>query len=160
MNRIDINENGIAWSSDVKNKFSNCKDSQGCVGVHTLESGINIVDLPDGLKDEHFIVWNRLSGLSDFKKLWGKISTDLDSGNYTITIDNNFPTQVFNGKKYVVLSTSSWLGGKNIFMGVVYLIVGALCFLLGLIFFIINCIKPRELGDTKLLTWNRDFEEN
>lgn len=38
---------------------------------------------------EHFIVWMRTAGLPDFRKLWGKIKTDLDPGEYIITIQNS-----------------------------------------------------------------------
>eukprot|EP01091_Cochliopodium_minus_P002290 TRINITY_DN12151_c0_g1_i1.p1 TRINITY_DN12151_c0_g1~~TRINITY_DN12151_c0_g1_i1.p1 ORF type:complete len:335 (-),score=62.43 TRINITY_DN12151_c0_g1_i1:96-1100(-) len=157
--QVIIANNGIAWNSDVKSKFKNCNDPKGCPGRTVLQSGMNITALPGGLQNEHFAVWNRLAGLSTFKKLWGRISNSLQNGNYTFTIDSNFPTQSFNGRKYVVLSTSSWMGGKNIFLGIVYLVVGGLCFVLGFIFAVINCVKPRELGDTTLLSWNRDFEE-
>ena len=35
----------------------------------------------------------------------------------SITIDNRYNTYQFGGKKYVVLSENSWVGGKNNFLG-------------------------------------------
>jgi len=33
---------------------------------------------------EHFIVWMRTAGLPTFRKLWGKINQNLESGEYTL----------------------------------------------------------------------------
>jgi hypothetical protein len=32
------------------------------------------------------MVWVRPAGLSDFKKLWGRINQQLDAGDYQLTI--------------------------------------------------------------------------
>lgn len=49
----------------------------------------------------------------------------------------------FDGKKSLVISTTSWLGGKNDFLGLAYLIVGAACLVLALAFAIKHKISPR-----------------
>ena len=38
---------------------------------------------------EHFVVWMRTAGLPDFRKLWGKIESDLSAGDYNLTISNS-----------------------------------------------------------------------
>jgi hypothetical protein len=38
---------------------------------------------------EHFIVWMRTAGLPNFRKLFGKINTNLLKGTYTVTVTNN-----------------------------------------------------------------------
>nr|GEX89905.1 mitochondrial proton/calcium exchanger protein-like [Tanacetum cinerariifolium] len=58
--------------------------------------------------------------------------------------------------KKLVLSTSSWLVGKNNFIGIAYLAVGGLCFFLAIAFTIIYLVKPRRLGDPSYLSWNRN----
>ena len=46
----------------------------------------------------------------------------------------------FGGSKQVVLSTMSWIGGKNDFLGAVYIGVGALCLFLAVLFVAIECM--------------------
>lgn len=127
--------------------------------------------IPD-FEDEDFIVWMRTAGLPDFKKLYRIIDQDLLPDHvYNVTIYSSmfniphvwkylfiyldFPVESFSGKKHVVLSTTSWIGGKNPFLGYAYIVVGAICFVLGIIFFIKHKIAPRKLGDTKYLEWNK-----
>lgn len=78
----------------------------------------------------------RTAGLPNFRKLWGEIKTDLKKGKYNLVIENNYDVSSFAGSKYFVLSTTNLLGGTNYFLAVCYIIVGALCIMFGLIFFI------------------------
>lgn len=50
----------------------------------------------------------------------------------------DFPVTSFDGKKRVILSTTSWIGGKNPFLGIAYITVGILCLVLGASFLIIH----------------------
>ena len=105
--------------------------------------------------DEHFIVWMRTAALSHFRKLWGRIDTDLPKGSIiTVAIANRYNTYRFNGEKRVVLSTSSWLGGKNDFLGIAYIVVGGISFLSACVFFIVQWQFPRQRGDVSYLSWN------
>jgi len=46
----------------------------------------------------------------------------------------------------IMLSTTSWIGGKNGFLGWVYLVVGVVCLVLALAFAIKMQMAPRQPG--------------
>jgi hypothetical protein len=39
----------------------------------------------------------RTAGLPSFRKLWGKITTDLKAGKYSLQIGNNYDVSSFEG---------------------------------------------------------------
>ena len=59
----------------------------------------------------------RIAALPTFRKLYGKLDADIDKGEYNIVIENNFLTKNYDGKKYIVLSTTNEFGGKNYALG-------------------------------------------
>ncbi len=123
---IALRDKGIAWKSDVEKKFA-----------------------PGTSED--LIVWMRTAGLPNFKKLYRIIDTDLTAGKYNLTINSTYDVASFSGKKFVVLSTTEWLGGKNNFLGLAYIVVGSICFFLAAVFAIKNAISPRKIGDQQWL---------
>ena len=66
----------------------------------------------------------------------------------------DFPALNFEGTKSMIVTQSSWIGGKSAFLGVAYIVVGAICLLIGAFFILLNRIKPRALGDPALLKWS------
>lgn len=163
---VDVLETGIAWASDVKDKFDNEPlDEEHLVNgdlpfvnnQNPDARGGGVLDPTKSLsEDEHFVVWMRTAALPHFRKLWGRIESDIPAGTtITVDVENRYNTYAFKGKKSVVLSTASWLGGKNAFLGVAYIAVGAASLLFGLVFLVVRHIKPRKLGDPSLLSWNQ-----
>ncbi|KAJ4799104.1 LEM3 (ligand-effect modulator 3) family protein / CDC50 family protein [Rhynchospora pubera] len=153
---ITVNRKHISWKSDRDHKFgsdvfpSNFQNGT-LIGGKTLDPNVSLS------QQEDLIVWMRTAALPTFRKLWGKIEKDLKANDViTINLENNYNTYEFNGKKKLVLSTASWLGGKNDFLGLAYLSVGGLCFFLALLFTLLYLIKPRKLGDPSYLSWNRN----
>jgi len=61
----------------------------------------------------------------------------------TVAIANRYNTYKFDGAKHVVLSTTSWLGGKNDFLGIAYIAIGALCVAFSLVFVYFTVYPPR-----------------
>ncbi|XP_028773297.1 ALA-interacting subunit 3 [Neltuma alba] len=158
---LTVNKKGISWKSDRDHKFgndvfpknfpNNFKNTSALIGGASLNESIPLSE------QEDLIVWMRTAALPTFRKLYGKIETDLNPGDsIQVILENNYNTYSFNGKKKLVLSTTSWLGGKNDFLGIAYLTVGGLCFFLALSFTIVYFIKPRQLGDPSYLSWNRN----
>ena len=134
---------GIAWPSDVEHKFKRTTPSYPY--TNTSWDGR---PLPD-VEDEDFIVWMRTSGLPTFKKLYRQITDrSLPAGSSLVfSVDYQFPTQQYGGQKYVVLSTTSWMGGKNDFLGITYVAVGVACVLVAAVFGVKQLFRPRKLGE-------------
>ncbi|KAL9266658.1 ALA-interacting subunit 3-like protein [Drosera capensis] len=153
---LQVSKKGIAWESDQKHKFGSDVypqnfQSGGLIGGAKLNSSIPLSEQVD------LIVWMRTAALPTFRKLFGKIEVDLEaSQRISVAIENNYNTYSFGGKKKLVLSTTSWIGGKNEFLGVAYLTVGGLCLFLAICFILVYVIKPRPLGDPSYLSWNRN----
>ena len=62
-----------------------------------------------------------------------------------------YPVTGFQGTKSVVLSTTEWVGGKNDFLGVAYVVVGVICLVLAMGFTIKDRCSPRKEGDAAYL---------
>ncbi|KAG6861874.1 hypothetical protein C0995_010580 [Termitomyces sp. Mi166 len=111
---------------------------------------------PDLKADEHFQNWMRTAGLPTFTKLYGRNDTaPMKKGTYRIIIGLNFPVLPYKGTKSFVISTVSWIGGKNPFLGWAYVASAAVFVLLAILGTIRHLVKPRRLGDMSLLSWNR-----
>jgi hypothetical protein len=67
-----------------------------------------------------------------------------------------YPVGSFSGHKTVVLTTISWIGGRNFFLGYAYLVVGIVCIVLAMTFFIKWRVSPRDLGTAAYVTYNMD----
>ena len=67
-----------------------------------------------------------------------------------------YNTYAFNGQKMVVLSTASWLGGANPFLGVAFLATGAASLTFGAAFALLSMFTQYELGDSSRLSWNKN----
>lgn len=67
--------------------------------------------------------------------------------------DVGFNVSQFEGTKSLVISTTSWLGGKNPFLGIAYIVVGSICMVLGVAFLIRHLVAPRKFGDKSYIKW-------
>lgn len=163
---LNVNKTGISWKSDREHKFGDVYPSNFPNNLNRSLNGSLIggasLDPSKPLKeDEDLIVWMRTAALPTFRKLYGRIEQNLDANTQiAVDISNNYNTYSFGGKKKLVLSTTSWLGGKNDFLGVAYITVGSLCIFLALVFFLVHLKNPRPLGDTNYLSWNRKASVN
>ncbi|KAM4772249.1 cell cycle control protein 50A [Rhinophrynus dorsalis] len=156
---IKLIKKGIAWWTDKNVKFKNptgnttslkeiFKDTTKPINwqkpVYSLDPGDPADPDNNGFVNEDFIVWMRTAALPTFRKLYRLIEkTDatyptLAPGNYSLHVEYNYPVLSFDGRKRMILSTISWMGGKNPFLGIAYITVGSICFFLGVVLFIIH----------------------
>ncbi|KAK4729722.1 hypothetical protein R3W88_022710 [Solanum pinnatisectum] len=150
---IKVNRKNIAWRSDREHKYG--KDvypsnfqSGSLIGGATLDPNIPLSD------QEDLIVWMRTAALPTFRKLYGRIEVDLEEGDLImVNLVNNYNTYSFGGRKKLVLSTTSWLGGRNNFLGMSYVAVGSSFIFVAFVFLLLHVKSPRPYGDTNL-SWN------
>ncbi|CAN6309041.1 unnamed protein product [Urochloa humidicola] len=152
---INVNRKNISWKSDREHKFgknvfpSNFQNGS-FIGGGKLDPTIPLSE------QEDLIVWMRTAALPKFRKLYGVIEEDLRvDETISILIRNNYNTYTFGGKKSIVLSTASWLGGKNDFLGYAYIVTGSLSIFMSILFALIHAKYPRPQGDLNGLSWNR-----
>jgi hypothetical protein len=182
---ITVDETGIAWDSDVEDKFAqpdgftyevktgNCVTQLGsstanettyngvtyCYSYpkddttqYLYESYPQVINPIEGVTNEHFIVWMRTAALPNFRKLYGIIDDTIPKGTtLTFEVEANFLVSTFDGGKTLILSTTSWVGGKNSFLGGCYLTVGVISLLISAAFAFKQWKDPRKLGDPKYL---------
>ncbi|KAK5602469.1 Cell cycle control protein 50A [Crenichthys baileyi] len=153
---VPLAKKGIAWWTDKHVKFRNpVKDKEnltelfkGTAKPVNWRKPVYELDPLDpennGFINEDFIVWMRTAALPTFRKLYRIIhkkpstTSTLPSGRYTLKVTYNYPVHSFSGQKRMILSTISWMGGKNPFLGIAYITVGSICFFLGVVLLIIH----------------------
>lgn len=151
---VAVRETGIAWESDLDHRFASF-EPQNFNTIPSLRGGGDL----GGQKvseNEHFVVWMRNAANPHFRKLWGVIEEDLMEGTFVaVEVVNRYNTYRFDGRKSVVLSTASWLGGKNHFLGYSFIITGAVSSVAGTLFFALHLRFPRKMGDERFLSWRK-----
>ncbi|XP_061479136.1 cell cycle control protein 50A [Rhineura floridana] len=152
---IPLTKKGIAWWTDKNVKFRNPAGDtnnltilfQGTARPVNWPKPVYMLDSDpenNGFINEDFIVWMRTAALPTFRKLYRLIERQdnlrptLPAGNYSLEITYNYPVHSFHGRKRMILSTISWMGGKNPFLGIAYITVGSICFFLGVMLLIIH----------------------
>ncbi|XP_038622263.1 cell cycle control protein 50C-like isoform X1 [Tachyglossus aculeatus] len=144
---VPLLKSGITWWTDKHVKFQNPKSRNlsaafaGTARPPYWNKPIYELDEKDwknnGFTNDDFIVWMRVAAFPTFKNLYRRLSRiqqfaeGLPAGNYSFTISYNFPVTRFKGEKGVLLSTVTWSGGSNIFLGVAYITTGAATLLAG-----------------------------
>lgn len=161
-------DKGIAWPGEVK-KYTNTPGYKDLTEIvpppnWALRYGTtyNSSNIPQLASDEHFQNWMRTAGLPTFTKLYFRNDHDvLAKGRYSIQVSMStlvlawhcvispnhifidFPVTKYGGTKSIVISTVSWIGGKNAFMGWAYVATAALFVLLGIAGTVRHMLSPR-----------------
>ena len=121
--KVDIDETDIAWTTD-EDKFAR-------------PSGYKAIQWAD-VDSEHFRVWLRTAATSDFRKIWGRIESNLPKGNYTLTIANNYNVSRWHGEKHFVLATTSRFGGKHYLLGGLFVAGAGFSLIIAVVFLVVS----------------------
>ncbi|CAD6193594.1 unnamed protein product [Caenorhabditis auriculariae] len=97
-----------------------------------------------GFENIDFMVWMKPAALPKFRKLYrilerqgDQFKDGLPAGNYTLVINYNYPVDSFGGEKMFVIARESWVGPRNMFLPIIYLVVGTAMLLLTALFILI-----------------------
>ncbi|XP_048532076.1 putative ALA-interacting subunit 2 [Triticum urartu] len=155
-----VDRKNISWRSDREHKYGQDVYPFNFQNGSLIGGGKLDPDIPLS-NQEDLIVWMRAAALPQFRKLYGVIEEDIQADEtITMHITNNYNTYSFGGKKSLVLTTSTWLGGKNDFLGYAYLITGSSSIFLSILFALIHVKIPRPHGDAAYLSWSRKNGNN
>uniref|UniRef100_A0A672MNZ4 Cell cycle control protein n=1 Tax=Sinocyclocheilus grahami TaxID=75366 RepID=A0A672MNZ4_SINGR len=152
--QVPLDGKGISWWTDYNIKYRNpssvnssfAKSFDGTVKPINWPKPAYELDLTDpnnnGFLNQDFLVWMRRAALPQFRKLYRRITdgdyaAGLPAGNYSLKVHYNYPVLSFDGRKKVVFSNVSWMGGKNDFLGIAYLVVGSLCVVMSVVMLVV-----------------------
>lgn len=145
---------GITWRADRDIRFHNMTLRNDWWSLYYpwattneyLRNGWDLHEpghaLPDQ-SDYDLQVWMRASFIASFHKLYRIISVDLHPGTYWVDITELYDVVSFRGRKSVVLHNGNWTGGRNIPLGVVFVVMGCLSFIFG-VAFTVECLLQRS----------------
>ncbi|KPI88980.1 hypothetical protein ABL78_1946 [Leptomonas seymouri] len=144
---------GIALAEDVRSSFKAPKSISGHgpmwkaggdptatdpyqkAGYYYREPGHKI---PSSL-DEDLMVWLHMAFMKKVTKTYRIIEVDLPAGDYYFEILEQYATAPIAGRKYVQLSTRSWVGEKNHVLGALLIVTGGSGFMMAIALLIFQC---------------------
>ena len=99
----------------------------------------------------------RIATQPNFRKLYGWIDQPISRNEVlTFQIQSNYVVTRFQGSKALVISTTSIFGGKNPYLGPMFIWVGVFCLIAGTFFTLKQLIRPRKLADPTYLSYKED----
>ncbi|KPA77636.1 hypothetical protein ABB37_06992 [Leptomonas pyrrhocoris] len=147
-------KDGITWRADRDVRYHNMTLRQDWWSLYYpypttneyLRNGWYLHEpghaLPDP-SDYDLQVWMRAAFVSSFHKLYRIIAVDLSPGVYWVDITEVYDVVTFRGRKSIVLHNGNWTGGRNIVLGVVFIVMGCLSFIVG-VAFTVECLLQRN----------------
>lgn len=175
--RVPWTTRGVLGATEMKRKFRNpiraenqtlCDVFAGTMPPPSwrypiCQLGLNSID-PDvgiGFENIDFMVWMKVAALPKFRKLYRILNRQVDmfsnglpKGQYQLTINYNYPVDMYSGDKYFVIANENWVGPRNLFLPVIYLVVGTFLLLVTILFILIwlkqrlSRVHPTWIGKT------------
>eukprot|EP00696_Hemimastix_kukwesjijk_P003947 gnl/Hemi2/14852_TR5039_c0_g1_i1.p1 gnl/Hemi2/14852_TR5039_c0_g1~~gnl/Hemi2/14852_TR5039_c0_g1_i1.p1 ORF type:complete len:358 (+),score=83.99 gnl/Hemi2/14852_TR5039_c0_g1_i1:118-1191(+) len=139
-NSVPITTSGIAWASDLSNKFVKLSSTElasaAAAGVTVLVSDVT---------NENFVVWMRTAAFPSILKLYGTLGS-LSAGTYTLTVNasSSYTRSNSGAVRYFMLTTLSGFGGQNSFVGIAYLTTGVVFLVAAISLIVFYCVRSRD----------------
>ncbi|UMM30693.1 hypothetical protein L5515_012469 [Caenorhabditis briggsae] len=158
--RVPWTTRGVLGATEMKRKFRNpvraqnqtlCDVFQGTIQPPDwrqpiCQLGVNSTDPDVGLGFENidFMVWMKVAALPNFRKLYRILNRQVDmfsnglpKGTYQLVINYNYPVYMYDGDKSFIITSENWVGPRNLFLPVIYLVVGTFLLLVTILFILI-----------------------
>lgn len=153
---LHIDTSDIAWSSDANDLYGDVPPEN----FNTVPAWRGGGSFAEALNQaQAWMVWQRPSAKPVAAKLYGRIDTDLPAGTVvSVTVANRYNSYAWQGQKNIILTTNSWVGGRNLFLGAFYIVVAGLAWALGGALFAaytLGLVSRRAYGDLSQLSWVR-----
>ena len=116
-----------------------------------------VVSPIDGVMNEHFVVWMRVTALPKFRKLYGYIEQTIPAGStLTFAIEANYAVERMRGAKALVVANTYAFGTKNHWLGTLFIVAGGMAASFGLLFAAKMVLSPRKFADRSYLRFKED----
>jgi hypothetical protein len=155
-----MDNSSITWSTNSK-RFKKTSLSYKDIAPppywkQRFPDGYNETNVPDISTWQEFQNWMDNPALPIFSKLLGKNTTqNLVPSTYQVDITLNWPVREFSGHKAFYLTHGSSIGGRNNFLGQVYLVGGLVCLAAVIVIVGGKLLSGRRSADKSRLTWNQ-----
>lgn len=113
-----------------------------------------IISPEEGVTNVHFKNWMNIAALPNFLKLYGHIGGPFKKGDVLeFNVESYFDANDFDGSKSIFVSEQYALGLPNGDLGTIYVVSGAICLVVAVIFLLKQLIAPRPIGSPATLNW-------
>ncbi|GAB4818473.1 hypothetical protein N2152v2_005519 [Parachlorella kessleri] len=156
---LELDESNLAWPSDQEHLYGDVTAFN--YNTDPNLRGGNTTTLPLD-QSQHWMVWMKPGGGPAVYKMYAQINTQIPAGSTVrIRVANRYNTYDFGGSKSIILTTNSWVGGRNNFLGALWITIGGLSLLVALAFFLAynaGLVQKRQYGDLSELSWLKKYD--
>lgn len=153
--QVVIDDDDIAWESDARHLYGS-NTSVNYNNIPQFRGGGTTGDVPLN-QAQHWMVWMRPGGQATVSKPYGVINQQIPGGStVTFSVISRFNSYAYSGDKTLILTTNSWVGGRNENLGWIYIGAGILnyCFIALFVFgYNMGFIRKRDYADMNQMTW-------
>ncbi|OHS97266.1 cell cycle control protein [Tritrichomonas foetus] len=138
----DFSDEKIAWNHEKGNLYKMPNDEYPESARWMKDSSISR-NFPNETMNEHFMVWMRLSPHKTFRKLFA-ISQNGIPQNAQVQVSCDYPYTNFHGERFVVFMKLGGLGGENLLLGILNIVMCAITIIFTVAFLMMKKQRQRR----------------